>query len=720
MQEQAAHAILDGPADIVIAAATAGGKTEAAFLPICSLLVGAATGSVRVLYVSPLKALINDQYSRLDALCEHLEIPVHRWHGDVDTAKKHQVLREPSGVLLITPESLEALFVLRGTQVSGLCGGLQFVVVDELHSFMGTERGRQLQSLLHRLELTVRRRVRRIGLSATLGDMSLAAEFLRPRERERVTLITSSAEGHELRVQVRGYERPARIKPTAKSNSQLDQTPSGTGDTEDSLDDISIAQHLFRVLRGSHSLVFANSRMEVEFFADLLRRECERLKVPNEFWPHHGSLSRDLRQDVEAMLKDRSRPTIAVCTTTLELGIDIGAMSSIAQIGSPPSVASLRQRLGRSGRRGDPATLRVYVREEEVTLDSAPQETLRLQLIETVAMVELLLRQWYEPPVTGQLHLSTLVQQVLSVIAQCGGARPIEAWTALCKTGPFESVSQGMFAGLLRELGVHDLLTQSTDGTLLLGGAGERIVNRYDFYAAFVSPEEYRLLAGGKPLGTLPISQPIVEGMSLIFAGRRWRVVSFDELQKVIEVVPSAAGKPPRFGGQGGTKHDVVRQEMFRVLRGSEVPRYLDATAQQLLREGRAEFRRLSLDTCSVVQRGDCTYLFPWRGDRASNTIMLHLRALEFDAVAEAGVVGIFKAPSAALATTLRRLSDMGPVDAVELARTVRNKGSEKYDWSLSESLLCEDFARRALDPQGAWEAIANIVSARGVESESP
>ena len=142
--------------------------------------------------MAPLKALINDQYDRLSGLCERLEIPVHRWHGDVPASKKSAFLKTPDGILLITPESLEALFVIRGSAVAGLLAGLQYVVVDELHAFLGTERGAQLRSLLHRVELAIRRRVPRVGLSATLGDMSLAAEALRPGEPEKVRCIVSA------------------------------------------------------------------------------------------------------------------------------------------------------------------------------------------------------------------------------------------------------------------------------------------------------------------------------------------------------------------------------------------------------------------------------------------------------------------------------------------------------------------------------------------------
>src|SRR4051794_19076113 len=185
VQELAIRTLLAGEGDAIVTAATAAGKTEAAFLPICSRLVGEeASSGVQVLYVGPLKALINDQWRRLQDLCESLEIPVHRWHGDVTSTARDNLIRKPDGILLITPESLEAMFVRRGTDVARIFGGLRYIVIDELHAFIGSERGMQLQSLLHRLEHVLRRRVRRIGLSATLGDMNIAADFLRP---ERTT-----------------------------------------------------------------------------------------------------------------------------------------------------------------------------------------------------------------------------------------------------------------------------------------------------------------------------------------------------------------------------------------------------------------------------------------------------------------------------------------------------------------------------------------------------
>jgi ATP-dependent Lhr-like helicase len=206
-QEAAIPQLVRPGADVLISAATAGGKTEAAFLPlISSLLNDPADGpGLQALYVAPLKALINDQFSRLSDLCAGTDIGVHRWHGDVAGDRKTKLLKDPRGVLLTTPESLEAMFVLRGTKVPGLFSRLRYVVVDELHAFLGTERGAQLSSLLHRLELTARRRIVRVGLSATLGDMRLAAAQLRPAAPDQVVTITSADGGQDLRLAVRGY-----------------------------------------------------------------------------------------------------------------------------------------------------------------------------------------------------------------------------------------------------------------------------------------------------------------------------------------------------------------------------------------------------------------------------------------------------------------------------------------------------------------------------------
>ncbi|MBU0610740.1 MAG: DEAD/DEAH box helicase [Armatimonadetes bacterium] len=693
IQEQAVQPVL-AEEDVIIAAPTAGGKTEAAYLPICSAIVDEETAGVHVLHISPLKALINDQYQRLEDLCATVGLTVHKWHGDVGQTHKQELVRDPQGILLITPESLEALFVRRGPQLPRLFGCLRYAVIDELHVFIDSERGKQLQSLLHRLELLLRRRVPRIGLSATLGDMSLAADCLRPVGSARPRVIEGASDGKELRLLVRGYcdSQPSH------GDGGAEVAPTSCG---------AIAQHLFEKLRGTNNLIFANSRSRVELYADMLRHLSEEARVPNEFGAHHGNLSKEIREETEERLKSGDLPVSVVCTNTLELGIDIGSVESIAQIGSPPSVASLRQRLGRSGRaENKPAVLRMFVQEYEVDVRTPPQDAIRAQLVQCIAIVNLLLRGWCEPPSGEALHLSTLVQQVLSVLAQLSAAHAKPLWEALCHSGPFGSVDQSTFGQLLRSMGSHDLISQEASGMLMLGGEGERLVNHYSFYSAFMTPAEYRLIHGTRTLGTLPVDFPVSEGMYLIFAGQRWLVMRVDEAAKVIEVTPAAAGQVPLFLGSGGVIHDQVRQEMLAVYRDEALPAFLDGAARDLLAEGRRNFGQFGLGNASVVQCGQDSLLFCWRGDRVMNTLSLLLAAEGLKAARDGVAIAIERVAPQELLLCLQRLASAGPPDAIKLAQIAKNKAQEKYHWYLDEGLLSLDYASSHLDTEGAIGAL--------------
>lgn len=696
IQEETIACVLDTDGDLLIAAATASGKTEAVFLPLCSRAVASRGAGVRILYVSPLKALINDQFSRLESLCEGLDFPVHRWHGDVGQGGRQALMKSPSGVLLITPESLEAFFVLRGPSLKKLFAGLEAVVVDEVHSFIGRERGRQLQSLLHRVEVVVKRRVRRAGLSATLGDMGLAAEFLRPGCGERVRRIVSAASGQEIKLQIRGY-RNAPPPPEAQDGA------AGLGPVGGARQ--AIAEHIFETVRGSDNLIFANSRRDVEECTDALRRLATRHHLPDVFWPHHGSLSKAVREDAEDRLKKDEGAITVICTSTLELGIDIGSVTSVAQLGPPPSVASLRQRLGRSGRRGDPAILRVYVAEESLQPETPPQDQLRASLVQAIAMTELLIEGWCEPPEARSIHLSTLVQQLLSLLAQHGGARADQAWRVLCETGPFREVDTGLFAAFLHQLGQQGVLMQASDGSLLPGPEGERILNHHHFYAAFATPEEYRVLAAGRELGTLPVDFALIEGMYLIFAGRRWSVEAIDEIHRVIEVAPASGGQPPRFASGGGAIHNRVRERMRQVYCSVANPSFLDPAARELLCEARTNFHRLRLDERSLVEWGRDTVVFPWSGDRVQATLALLLAASGLSIMADGLALTAIGAEGARVSDHLRNISEAPPADAVELARRAPNKARDKYDCLLGEELLAIGHASSQLDVEGAKEA---------------
>lgn len=697
-QEQSIPLLIKADCDVIIAAATAAGKTEAAFLPALTHLRQSEDPGL-IVYISPLKALINDQFGRLDKLCEQLDIPVWPWHGDIGATSKAKFLKQRHGVLLITPESLEALLCHRGTSIRAIFQMTAYFVVDELHAFIGSERGKQLQSLMHRIENVLRRKVPRIGLSATLGDMRLAAEFLRPGHGAGVSMIVSASAGSELRILVKGYEEPLLIR----GNEEDAHEPATPG---------LVAAHMYKALRGSNNLVFPNSRREVERYTNLLNSLCEQNKVPQEFWPHHGSLSKEIRAETEAALKQKEVPATAICTNTLELGIDIGAVKSVVQIGPPPSVASLRQRLGRSGRRaGEPAILRGYCIEDAIDVHSGFGTQLRLGLVQTIAMISLLLEGWFEPPVTQGAHLSTLVQQILSAIAQYGGATIGQLYALLCVPGtPFESTTKGDFMALVRHLGTKELLVQDSSGSILHGQVGEKFVNHYTFYAAFASDEEFRLITGSRTLGTLPVSQMLSIGQRILFAGKTWIVEMVDEPQKVIFVKRASGGAPPLFSGGSGRVHTKVRQRMRELLESTEKIVFIDEVAQRFLEEARFNFQALNLASECLVDQGHELLVVTWLGDAANEALACFMKQRGFTAASSGPGIEVVKG-GRAIDNIWDALRDAALIDQPsenELLEGAKNLEREKWDWALPPELLKKAYASLNLDIETARKWVAS------------
>jgi len=425
IQKKAVDPVLSGNTDVLISASTAAGKTEAFFLPAMTAVANQEEG-FSILYLSPLKALINDQFRRLDILCDMMEMPVTPWHGDAPQGLKNRARKTPSGILLITPESLEAMFIKHAGWCRQAFAHTQYIVIDEFHAFIGTERGQQLLSLLNRLEHMLGRMgnpIPRVALSATLGNLESVPASLRPNGTMSCVTITNSQGQATLKMQVKGYRDPIDLRPNDP------RTPA----------EYRICEELYTLCRGGSHLVFANSRQRTEAIAARLSDFSESAVVPNEFFPHHGSLSRELREGLESRLQKDTLPTTAICTMTLELGIDIGKVNSVIQVTAPHSVSSLRQRMGRSGRRGGPAILRMLIAENELKAESSPNDKLRMELVQSMAMIRLLIAdKWFEPADTTQFHFSTLVHQILATVAQWGGIRADQLFALLCRQGPFQ------------------------------------------------------------------------------------------------------------------------------------------------------------------------------------------------------------------------------------------------------------------------------------------
>ncbi|HEG0622589.1 TPA: DEAD/DEAH box helicase [Yersinia enterocolitica] len=696
LQESAIPAVLARDRDVLISASTAAGKTEAFFLPACSAIAGITSG-FGIVYISPLKALINDQYRRLESLGEALDMPVTPWHGDVPQSKKNKIRTNPSGILLITPESLESLLMNSSGWLKQAFSPVAYIVIDEFHAFIGSERGMQLLSLLNRIDHVLGRQanpVPRVALSATLGELDKVPELLRPDKQLPCETVTDSNSSSTLQVQVKGYLEPVTKKGEEPQRSAEER----------------VCADIFRLCRGDSHLVFANSRKRTESIAATLSDMCEENVVPNEFFPHHGSLSRELRETLEARLQQGNLPTTAVCTMTLELGIDIGKVLSVIQVTPPHSVSSLRQRMGRSGRRDSPSVLRMLISEQELTATSSIVDQLRLQLVQSMAMIRLMIsKRWFEPADTRQMHFSTLLHQILAITAQWGGVRADQLWTQLCQTGPFRNIDLTDFKNLLKHMGANSLLTQLASGEMIIGAEGEKLTNHYTFYAVFNTPEEYRIVTGNRTLGTVPVDSPLLPDQHIIFGGRRWKVTEIEVEKKVIYVEATKGGQPPQFSGGGMSVHDVVRQEMlaiykendYRIAIGSKRVDYADAIARSLFAEGCNNFKRYNLQNSHFISDGQRSYVLPWMGDKVVNTITALLMRSSFKASSFAGVIEIEHASLSSIQHALKEMQLSGLPSASELAADVPEKYLDKYDDYLPESLLTKGYGAKAYDIEG-------------------
>jgi ATP-dependent Lhr-like helicase len=502
---------------------------------------------------------------------------------------------------------------------------------------------------------------------------------------------------------IKGYRRLKTGKERGEAATVEDAESIATSD------DFRLAQDLISTFAGETALVFANSKQQLEFYADLTGRLLSRAGQPNPFRIHHGSLSKAEREDTEEALRS-SRPTATFCSSTLELGIDVGNVSRVGQIGAPWSVSSLKQRLGRSGRgEGEPSELWLYVVEDAADEDSQPIDRLYPQLLRAIAMTELMLEHWCEPPDAGRWHLSILIQQIMSVITEVGGASASTLYERLIARGSFKNVDQPTFIRTLRSMGTNDLIEQTSEGTIILGLKGERIARSFEFYAAFATEKELRVLHRGHLIGTVSALPTTGAEGFLILAGRRWKIIEINPDREEILVEPSRGGRLPVFSGSSGPDlHPRIHEKMREILSDTKMPVYLDQVAKEMLHEARTFARESDILRYPFFRNGNDTIWFTWSGTRVNRTLLglgLHNRlcvsddgiALAFDKMSDMDIRARYS----------QFLSEQP--NPIELAQCFPVKAVEKYDSFLADELLCESFARNYLDLPGAIETIKGM-----------
>ena len=712
VQNAAGEAIFGTEDNVLLTASTASGKTEAAFFPILTLLDENPSSSVGVLYIAPLKALINDQFGRLNELCAEERIPVTRWHGDVPQSQKRKLMKKPAGILQITPESLESLMINRHMEIPSLFGDLRFIVIDEIHSLLRGDRGMQTFCLIERLCRLAGCRPRRIGLSATIGNPEAAGKFLAAGSG-RGTVIPRFEAGKEVwRLSMEHFFNTA---PQADEGKQL-ITPSPA--TEEPTDTAPKAAdpgigYIFEHTRGKKCLVFTNSREECEAVCQSLRQYCEANHEPERFLIHHGNLSASYRESAEEEMKDDDSLLSVCATATLELGIDIGRLERAFQIDAPFTVSGFLQRMGRTGRRGNPSEMWFVMREEHPEPRAMLPDMIPWYLIQGIALVQLYIEERFvEPPRTERLPYSLLYHQTMSTLASCGEMTPGELASRVLPLSCFHRISQEDYRMLLQHLLEIDHVSRTENGGLIVGLTGERIVNNYKFYAVFQENVEYSVRAGSEELGTIVKPPPV--GDKVAIAGRVWVVEEVDHQKRVVYCALVKGNIPAYFGDVAGDIHTRILERMYRVLNEENVYPYLMRRAVCRLQDAR-EFFRLSgmADRPLVHLGGNMWALFPWLGSYAFLALE---RFLKVRCGERLGLRGMNPSRPYYIQFTMKvgeeefyRITSeeaKTDFDPLELVYPKEVPVFEKYDEYVPEELIRKGFALGVLDVEGMKQRV--------------
>lgn len=610
VQIEACQVIFDTDAHLLIAAGTASGKTEAAFLPVLTLLHQNPSATVGVLYIGPIKALINDQFERLNDLLKEADIPVWAWHGDISQSRKQKLLKNPQGVLQITPESLESLLLNKNTELVRLFGDLRFVIIDEIHAFMGSERGCQILCQLTRLSRFMQQPPRRIGLSATLGDYALAEEWLQSGTKTPVITPDIHSEQRQVRLAVEHFYLPHQSA-TKEASPELRGGVSPINP---------YYRYLFDISKSSKCLIFVNNRTQAESAIANLRQIAQAESYPDIYHVHHGSISPSLRETAEEAMQGNA-PAVTAATVTLELGIDIGQLERVIQLDAPLSVASFLQRLGRTGRRGTPADMRFICTEDEPLGEEWLPEQIPWQLLQCIAIIQLYAEErWIEPIQPIQCPFSLLYHQTMSILASMGELSTAALAQKVLTLPPFAAISQDDFRQLLRYLIDIDHIQLTEKGGLLVGLTGEKIVRNFHFYAVFPYNMEYSVRDASQEIGS--IVMPPIPGNRFSLAGRTWEVLEIDVKRKTAFVKQVEGIASSSWRGGGGTVHTKILERMRRVLvENIEYP-YLQPQAQKRLKAARnlAQSAQLEQDNILLLEGNICC-IFPWMGTVAYRTL---------------------------------------------------------------------------------------------------
>lgn len=687
VQLQAIDAILDGK-NAVVLAPTAGGKTEAAFFPLLSRIESEDLRPVSVLYLSPIRALLNNQEHRVQRYAGLISRRAFKWHGDISDSDRKRFLRDPTDIVLTTPESLEAMLMSTRFPAAQLFRNLAAVIIDEVHAFADDDRGAHLSALLERLAYFTRRDVQRIGLSATVGNPEEILRWLGG-----------------------GSQRAAAVV-----------DPGGTRKVPElHLDYVGSPENAAKVIAALHPgkkrLVFVESRRLAEQIGKLVADAGVLSFVA------HGSLSATERRDAEKAFHEGSNCVI-VATSALELGIDVGDLDHVLQIDSPNSVASFLQRMGRTGRREHtlPNCTFLATREDRLVQTAALLELYRSGFVESVA------------PDYAASHI--FAHQVMAGVVAAGGLARGDIWPPVSQASAFRELGDSKRNAIVNHMLAGGILSDQ-DGRMWLGPEGEKRYGRANFralYAVFESPRMISVRAHNQEVGAVEarfltaITADAEQGLpSFTLAGKAWQIVHIEWERGICLVRPSADGRAARWMGGGRWLSRELCQAMRRVYTRQDEDPAWSKRARQVLQTARSSHGFLLPEETVTLAHRDLVEWWTFAGG-AANAVLALVLEQNLGARVSCNNLSITFRDGAGTSEPrvrdlLRELRETGRPTIDEASRLFRPGPAarlSKFAPCLPESLQQELGARDSFDVQGARAALAEscvCVASSGVST---
>lgn len=687
VQIAAAKTIFENDNNLLLTSSTASGKTEAAFFPILADLYDNPANGVAVLYIAPLKSLINDQFERLNDVLFESGITVTHWHGDVAQSHKKKLLKDPSGILQITPESLESMLINRSNDIPRLFAELRYVVIDEIHTLTGSDRGNQIICQLCRISRLIGHSPRRIGLSATVGDSALAAKWLCGGDQRECDVPQFAEPKIHWRLGMEHFYI---------SNPEFDQSKSKDSKNTARAELDAGYEYIYDSVRDKKAIVFSNSREETEYVCATLRQIAKKRSEEDIFLIHHGNLSAALRENAERKMKNDEERAVTCATVTMELGIDIGRLERIIQNDAPNSVSSFLQRLGRSGRRGQPPEMITVFREEEPLPNTPLPQLIPWGLIRSIAITQLYIEERFiEPPSIKKMPLSLLFHQTLSILAASGELTAARLADRVLTLPPFVHISKDDYKTLLVSMLNANFIELTDEKTLIIGLVGEKLLSSFKFYAVFSDSEDFTVRCDSEEIGTITTPPPVGDRFAL--AGRVWEVTELDVARRLVYVKGVEGKMEISWPGDYGEIHTRILERMKQVLSEDTVYPYLCDNAKERLAKARELSRNTGMLSHSLVHLGGMTWcIFPWLGTRSFRT-MRKLIAKEGSRFGISGIEfeGCYyikfrmeRASAKELVEHLSRLSRNDEIEALSLVGANELPTFEKYDEYIPAELL--------------------------------